>query len=849
MSLLTSSLIGITAALSLIRLNDKRNNFIPNLYVSSKKNNCLVIFTRSINISNLKTRLQDVLNLDVFFSDSRSLQQIISFSKRNYENVSVMVLGDDKSMYIQLFNILNLVSVNGLILFESQQRFENFKKLRTIKVKDIIISENFKEKKYFNKIFNNVVEIEGINSFEELLQLKRNQLLKNQNISNSYENYTPEFVDDENDVNLNYIEILSDLSSSDYYIAFNGLNFSDIKCYWKKGRCVVLFDSQFKKVRNGETFDEILFPNLPPSISYVINNRFFVNNEILKFCDVNGKQSDFQVDEGWIEIFEPDRLLVEFSYGFIKNLDHDKPIYRSRFRNIYAQREDDGENESLYFTIVNNNKEPVQLLDDGVGLISIPIKEELDDDWFIYEESYPNVEIPAGNKSVVNGRNDIMLDEFIDSHINLSKSILKLRNEKSNVIASPSNENLFFASGSGKVPVENNNFDLSNPVNVILANSVSFFGASAVKTLEEAFSYYGKDLFHIFYDFITDVFLVRIGPNITDYWNNSNGNRWCILYTEKKISGSNSKVLCPLNQSEMTSICKKFESSMITNRYEISKGNSVFYSSAYNPWKLIKLRNSKNDFFYINNFSYYLLKYEPNPTARTSAYLDNVYKVSYNKDIGDIEFRDGEFRWKVEYKNYQDWERRALKDNLISFFDGYDMYAITKSLIGKVNRQFSIAKYRGLCLSQRKYNFLEQTITKRSTKAAKLIGKSYMHDIMGTGDYEISKKGLKVTGENANKVLEPQYFSYDFEQNNLFLNVKSDSLRIDPYSSDFFGDADIKMGYSKEESTFRKEFEKNIVDENLKTFKSPGTIRVGESRYDGLHFNFSRGKNTSRFID
>lgn len=168
--------------------------------------------------------------------------------------------------------------------------------------------------------------------------------------------------------------------------------------------------------------------------------------------------------------------------------------------------------------------------------------------------------------------------------------------------------------------------------------------------LNKIFIYYGlAGEFHIFYDFIADVFLVRLGTNNDNFFNpkptssNLETSRWFILYRD-------------VNDAD--------------------RGNIAYYDFMKKPVDLLYWLNNKGEirYFYIQNTSEeiisdyfytqqlnsrYRMIYKPEPYRPCSKYLKSITYVANSLEKNS----------KKSTRLFVDYERYSIIDSLVSVFN------------------------------------------------------------------------------------------------------------------------------------------------------------------------------------
>lgn len=166
--------------------------------------------------------------------------------------------------------------------------------------------------------------------------------------------------------------------------------------------------------------------------------------------------------------------------------------------------------------------------------------------------------------------------------------------------------------------------------------------------LSEAVRYYYSSngpRCNIYYDYVTDVFMVRLGVTGEKFYTNSDGNgRWFLLYLGEEMK--------PINRAQMN----KIAADEVQNCWENMR-IKVPENGVPDEYFIIKLREDTD-----KEDAKYCMNYLVNPEKRTSPLIERQHFMegAYNNDNGT--------NTKVVYHV----ERFQIKEHLLSFFDVRD---------------------------------------------------------------------------------------------------------------------------------------------------------------------------------
>lgn len=242
--------------------------------------------------------------------------------------------------------------------------------------------------------------------------------------------------------------------------------------------------------------------------------------------------------------------------------------------------------------------------------------------YLIEDKEYSGVTIQSSSKSVVDNQNTVIDAEFKQIHDRLTREIRARRLETPR----------YFRLNESLIKRMTSYFSTSNNLE---------------KTLDDAIrTYYGVGELHIFYDFIVDVYLVRLGKNNNfffseqDMYSDGYQNKWFLLYTNQTINGIVRKV--PVNHATMFNIMTK-------------SGNRV-------PLEKFLIRNTvyDNEFYMATYGSKWRLRYRADPIRPCSPWMKNIFL-----------FCNG-FRYNDYFPNFRtfvDFDRYLVYDSFVSLFN------------------------------------------------------------------------------------------------------------------------------------------------------------------------------------
>ncbi len=494
----------------------------------------------------------------------------------------------------------------------------------------------------------------------------------------------------------NFKKIYSSLSNSNFLKPFNALNNgNNLKTFFsfKENKAIVFFtdENKYRSVMN-ENADIVTFENIPTTASSIINNNYYADFEVLKIDYLDETKNNLEtlqsLDDSWIEISEPERAFVK---GVPVEIETELEIYYSKFRNRYAVLVD-----SFFYTIVNEQDgEPAT--ESTIFRNSIP-ESEPSDDWIEYGLGlYTDKTIENSKKSVITtninlfggitipvSTNGISADLSL-LHYKLCQNLEQYRGWFQ---SSPgfNNENEFFGNNRNERfrQVINSSWEEKNAFfRENLGNSPS----NPYATIGEAFRFLDKGRFFIFYDFIVDVYLVRIDVKklselTVDSYFFDDSNCWRILRMKNREYR-------PVQERDILQMIQ--EGKNIWDECSIYK----VYEPG-NPVDKIFLQDGDKK-----------LEYRPEPSSRRSPFVQNYSylfvpsqrMIVFNNIKPPIEGYD--FKVYNLLCNY--FEYYMVKDELVSIFDGSDMYAWEK-LENANSSKYSINKYKGQLLTNKVLN-------------------------------------------------------------------------------------------------------------------------------------------------
>lgn len=405
----------------------------------------------------------------------------------------------------------------------------------------------------------------------------------------------------------------------------------------------------------------------------------------------------------------------------------------------------------------------------------------------------PSRLMSSSTKSIVNGQNDIELEESKRIHLGLVNHYDKLKNYYENVLQVP-----FF-----KSPKQSLSFN--KYINSINGNRTS---------MADLYRNYGKENLIIFYDFIMDIFLISIERRL-DCLN--------ILMIEKTVDSK--PYLRPINHKEMFNICNRDPDSNNPNIWEVLQVKDVFNS--------IEIANENSNY----SIKYYTSSVFQNP----SPYLIDalVHNIKDNKGV-DIKAID--------------WMRKKIADNLISIFDGRDCDVNTYEKLSNVSHPYSFLKYKGSCYKNRNMycKTVNHTInykTESSLQTNKKDEKFFRANVstpnmtMEPLYYEITNPEGRLCLRVRNARIDPTKDFADLKFSNIDFPISKLSYLSEYDWKKIPSDMDTsnREKFTTELYNFYEKSENKDLTQELVKFNNKYT------RYDGSGFNFSDFSNNKKF--
>lgn len=681
----------VAAATTVALLNNRRRQRQERLnlgkisFTPSKDNvDCIVIFSEKKNpIQNNRIR-NDFVDLDKYIVNENTLFQTLNILTKNYVGVNLYTYDVSASGYSFLFegllslkknDLLNIFLDDSINTLESgYRRLQSRQKTKSItsfRGNMFLRAEPSKTLKTFLSnpvVYNNIFKINrGDDSEFELL-----------NPNSGIGIPTPIFT-----------KIHSSLSNSNFLKSFNNYRNGELELFYsyKENRYIVYFvnENKYRSIftENSELFlpQEIVYAT--NSVSKVINNNFFADSEILTknslLQDEDSATSLDQVselDETWVKIDEP--FYGDFLNGETITLTNDFPdIYFSRFRNRFALK---NETDGLYYPIIEKG-------DGFIKYNSIP--EESSEDWII-DVNIPDITIDNSKKSVITTTIPFTNVQITYNGVSADLSILhykicqNLEQYRGYFQQNPgfNNENFFFGGDRNerfKAP-----FSASwDEKNSLFRRKFGNNPSSPYATIGEAFRFLDKGRFFIFYDFVMDLYLVRVDVKklsemARSQWFFDDNNCWRIM----RLKNQNYR---PVQEKDILKL--------------IREGKNI-----WDECSIFKVKDRNDRVFIRDTVKNAYHDYHPEPESKISPFVfvvcqhgEDIRRVLIRTPNGDM------YDERIKNSKHIYYERYKIKDELISIFDGNDMYAWEK-LENAKSSIYSMNKYKGKLISNTALN-------------------------------------------------------------------------------------------------------------------------------------------------
>jgi len=388
----------VVAATAVSLRNSRKNSKVLKTSIQNKKRHCLLIFSQNDMQFELDTA-------DIFNSSTLLSSESFKLLSVNYDKIHILCKNMSKNFYKQLILFLQTHKVNNLFIDDEfvpfLQGLKNIPKPKLLVEELVLFSKTVEDSNFrqIKKLLNNNRNIESFRklkfSFLDCVKL----LLDGTN--NFLEISDKElFLDNTGGESSQFSTLTVDLSNSNMLKSFNNLPINrNIDVYWKKGNCIVNISEtsvpQFRRVLNSES-SVIDFDQLPLSVSSVLNNNFYADNEVLK--EDIGLEDKVDINLiFWVKIINfVETVTVDYKTGDTTSLNEDN-IYFSRLRKIFATKKVDDK----YYAILNQNKEPEYNTNVFSITSTLPeVTTEETDDWVLFE-NVPDISIPSSKKSVI----------------------------------------------------------------------------------------------------------------------------------------------------------------------------------------------------------------------------------------------------------------------------------------------------------------------------------------------------------------------------------------------------------------------------------------------------------------